>query len=133
MSEQRTSGLDRPNPNLNGWSTNDVVRLLLSLAEELQALDTELVGLERDAVTKVEALNVAQAKALLVATGSTVGEREAQALLATEAERLAAKLAETYVKATKRRVEILRERIGIGRTVVASLRAELELERGSWR
>lgn len=130
---RHTSGLDRPNPNLGGWTTNQVVSLLLSLAEELQALDAELVGLERDAVEKAEALNVANAKALLTATGKTVGEREAQALLATEAERLAARLAETHVKATKRRVEILRERIGIGRTIVSSLRAELELEGGSWR
>uniref|UniRef100_A1UJR9 Uncharacterized protein n=2 Tax=unclassified Mycobacterium TaxID=2642494 RepID=A1UJR9_MYCSK len=127
------SGLDRPNPHLNGWSTNDVVRLLLSLAEELQNLDAELSGLERDAVTKAEQLNVAQAKALLTATGKTVGEREAQALLATEAERLAARLAEINVKATKRRVETLRMRIDIGRTVCATLRSETELERSSWR
>lgn len=133
MTDRHTSGLDRPNPNLGGWTTNQVVSLLLSLAEELQALDAELVGLERDAVTKAEALNVAQAKALLVATGNTVGEREAQALLATENERLAAKLAEVHVRATKRRAEILRTRIDIGRTVCASLRSELELERGSWR
>ena len=46
---------------------------------------------------------------------------------------LGAKLADVRVRAAKRKVEILRERIGIGRTVVASLRAELELEKAPWR
>lgn len=131
--DRRTSGLDRPNPNLGGWTTNQVVSLLLSLAEELQRLDADLVGLEEEAVDKAEALNVAHAKALLAAPGKTVAEREAQALLAVEDERLASKLAEVQVRAAKRRAEILRERIGIGRTVVASLRAELELEKAPWR
>lgn len=131
--DRRTSGLDRPNPNLGGWTTNQVVSLLLSLAEELQNLDAELVGLEETAVDKAERLNVAHAKSLLAADGSTVAEREAQALLATEDERLASKLADVHVRATKRRIEVLRERIGIGRTVVASLRAEIELEKAPWR
>lgn len=119
--------------SLGGWTTNDCVSLLLRLAEELQALDAELVGLEDDAVDKAEALNVAHAKALLAADGATVAEREAQALLAVADERLVSKLADVKVRATKRRAEILRERIGIGRTVVASLRAELELEKAPWR
>ncbi|NOQ62084.1 hypothetical protein HGK73_29065 [Mycolicibacterium fortuitum] len=123
---------ERP-PNLGGWTQNQVVSLLLRLAEELQQLDAELVGLEDDCVDKAEALNVASAKALLAATGKTVAEREAQALLATEDERLLSKLADVRVRAAKRKVEILRERIGIGRTVVASLRAELELEKAPWR
>ena len=113
---------------MSDLNTNQVVTLLLSLARELQGLNADLDELERDAVTKAELLNAAHSKALLKADGPqyvrvAIADDECAEL------RLAAKLAEVEVRATKRKMDILRERIGVGRTVVASLRAELELER----
>ncbi|QEN15927.1 hypothetical protein ACRDU6_27430 [Mycolicibacterium sp. ELW1] len=117
-----------PLRQLGGWSLNEAVQLLLRLSEELQALDTELAGLEQTAVEAAEELTLAHAKALLAADGAQ-DQRRAQADAATSDERLAAKLAETLVRVQKRKIDILETRIGVGRTIIASVRAEMELER----
>lgn len=111
------------------WNPHEVVKLLLDLARQLQKLDASLEELERDAVEKAEAYNQAHLEAFLAAEGKTQYMREAIADKATHEERLASKLAEVMVRGQKRKIEILRERIGVGRTAAASLRAELELER----
>ena len=113
---------------MSDLNQNQVVALLLSLARELQGLSDTLDTLERDAVTKSELLNATHSKALLKADGPqyvrvAIADDECADL------RLAAKLADVEVRATKRKMDILRTRIDVGRTVVASLRAELELER----
>jgi cytochrome c551/c552 len=119
---------------MSGWTANRVVSLLLRLAEELQALDAELVGLELDSVTKAEALNLKHSQALIKTEGPQYYRvAVAVADAASAEERLASKLADVMVRGAKRKVEILRSRIDIGRTVAASLRSELELEKAPWR
>lgn len=110
------------------WNPHEVVKLLLDLARQLQKLDEGLEGLEKDAVEKAEVFNQAHLDAFLRADGPQY-LREAIADKATHEERLASKLAEVMVRGQKRKMDILRERIGVGRTAAASLRAELELER----
>lgn len=114
------------------WNQREVVSLLLELGRQLQQLDETLGDYEADYVRKAETHNVAYNQAFLKerqANGSpqyvckAVAEGECTEL------KLAMDLAQTLVRAQKRKIEILRERIGVGRTAASSLRAELELER----
>lgn len=118
------------------WTAREVVSLLLELARQLQELDATLGDYEQDYVTKAEAYNVAHTQAFLRArTEKTDGKNnpqyvcEAMADSETSELKLAMDLAKVMVQAQKRKIEILRERIGVGRTAASSLRAELELER----
>lgn len=110
---------------------NEVTRLLLSLGRQLQALDDSLGELERDYVTKAELHNKAHNEAFLRErqSGSPQYVCKVAADSATHEEKLAMDLAQVMVRGQKRKIEILRERIGVGRTIASSLRAELELER----
>ena len=110
------------------WTQREVISLLLDLARQLQELDASLADLEEDYVNKAEAYNVAHGKVFLVTKGPQY-LRTATADAATSDERLAMNLAQVMVRGQKRKIEILRERIGVGRTAASSLRAELELER----
>lgn len=114
-----------------GWTQNEVVHLLLELSRQLQNITDQLDELERDYVEKAEEYNLAHTQAFLKerTNGSPQYHCKAVADEATHEQRLAMNLAEALVKGQKRKVEILRERIGVGRTAASSLRAELELER----
>jgi hypothetical protein len=72
---------------------------------------------------------VAKAKALLAVDEGTVPEREAKALLATEQERLAAKLAAAELSILRREIGIAETRIDVGRSVVGVMRLEASLAR----
>jgi hypothetical protein len=114
------------------WTQREVVSLLLDLARQLHQLDDQLAELERDYVEKAEAYNVAHTSAFLVERQTNSSPQyvcTAVADKATHDERLAMNLAKSMVQAQKRKIEIIRERIGVGRTAASSLRAELELER----
>lgn len=113
------------------WSQREVVALLLELSRQLQEINDTLGDLEEDYVRKAEAYNLAHTQAFLKAreAGHPQYHCTAVADVETADERLAMNLAQALVKGQKRKVEILRERIGVGRTAASSLRAELELER----
>lgn len=111
---------------------NEVTRLLLDLGRQLQSLDESLAELEKDYVTKAEAHNLAHTQAFLKERTNHDSPQyvcKAVADAACSEEKLAMDLAKVMVQGQKRKIEILRERIGVGRTVASSLRAELELER----
>ncbi|AVE00811.1 hypothetical protein SEA_TESLA_65 [Mycobacterium phage Tesla] len=110
------------------WDANKVTLLLLELSRQLQQLNDQLDQFETDAVEKAEELNQAWLKAFINAEGPQY-LRKAIADRDTHEQRLAAELAKVMVRGQKRKIEVLRERIGVGRTVASSLRAELELER----
>ena len=106
---------------------NDVVQGLLARSRELAALTDDLDTVERDAVNAREDYTCALAKAELQAVGDTVGERRAQAILATHEERIAAELAEALVRGRKRQIDSVKVRIDVGRSAAAALRAEISL------
>lgn len=110
---------------------NEVTRLLLELGRRLQDLDETLGELERDYVTKAEVHNLAHTTAFLNERQNDSPQYVCKAVAdaACHEEKLAMDLAQVLVRGHKRKIEILRERIGVGRTVASSLRAELELER----
>lgn len=110
---------------------NEVSKLLLELGRRLQAVDDGLDEYEKDYVTKAELYNVAHAQAFLKERQNDSPQYVCKAVadVACHDQKLAMDLAQVLVRAQKRKIEILRERIGVGRTAASSLRAELELER----
>ena len=110
----------------NEIDPNQVVLNLLSLSREMQKLSDELDGLEENAVRRKEAYTLAYAKTFLGADGA-VEIRKQHTLLETHQERLDADLAETLVRAHKRKIDTLRVRIDVGRSAAALVRAEAEL------
>ena len=108
---------------------NSAVMEMAWLSRQLDELGFRLKAAEREAVTKEHAYRVAKAKALLSVNEGTVPEREARALLATESERLAAKLAAAELSILRREIQIAETRIDVGRSVVGVLRMEASLAR----
>jgi hypothetical protein len=113
------------------WSQREVVSLLLELGRQLQTLDETLGDYEADYVRKAELHNVAYNQAFLKERQNDSPQYVCKVVAESECTelKLAMDLAQTLVRAQKRKIEILRERIGVGRTAASSLRAELELER----
>jgi len=110
----------------NELDPNQVVLNLMNLSRAIGKLSDELDGLEEDAVRKKEAYTLAYAKTFLQSNGA-VEVRKQATLMETTDERLDADLAETLVKAHKRKIDTLRVRIDVGRSAAALVRAEAEL------
>ena len=121
MSDLRMAG------NTPEITPNSAVMEMARLSRQLDELGFRLKAAEREAVTKEHAYRVAHAKALLACQDGTVPEREAQALLATEQDRLAAKLAQAELNILRKETFICETRIQVGRSVVAILRTEAQL------
>jgi hypothetical protein len=128
--------------NLPAFSTkninpNVVASLLLALARELDKRGKELDDLEEAYVKAAEAHNVAHTQAFLKARQSLGPDDkpnpqyvcEMMADDASKDERLAMNIAQSKVKAHKRSIEIIGERIKVGQTASATLRQELDLDR----
>lgn len=123
--------------NRQNINPNMVASLLLSLARELDKRGAELDKLEEDYVNAAEAHNVKRSTAFLAARTSMGPDGkpnpqyvcEMMADQAAADERLAMNIAQTKVKAHKRSIEIIGERIKVGQTASATLRQELELDR----
>ena len=107
------------------WTAREVVSLLLDLARQLQELDASLGDLEQDYVKKAEAHNNTHTKAFLLERAKDSPQYVCKAVAdqASSGEHLDMALAQAMVRGQKRKIEILRERIGVGRTAAASLRA----------
>ena len=110
-------------------TANSAVMEMARLSRQLDDLGFRLKAAEREAVTTEHAYRVAKAKALLAVDEGTVPEREAKALLATEQDRLAAKLAAAELSILRREISIAETRIDVGRSVVGVLRMEASLAR----
>lgn len=108
---------------------NSAVMEMARLSRQLDELGARLKAAERDAVNAEHTYRVAKAKALLACQDGTVPEREAQALLRVEAERLAAKTAEANLRILRSDIRIAENRIDVGRSVVGVLRMEAALSR----
>ena len=119
----------RMNGNTADITPNSAVMEMARLSRQLDELGFRLKAAERDAVTKEHAYRVAKAKALLSVKEGTVPEREASALLATQDQRLAAKLAAGELSILRKEIQIAETRIDVGRSVVGVLRMEASLAR----
>jgi hypothetical protein len=123
MSDLRMTG------NTADITPNSAVMEMARLSRQLDELGFRLKAAERDAVTKEHAYRVAKAKALLSVDEGTVPEREAKSLLATQEQRLAAKLAAGELSILRKEIQIAETRIDVGRSVVGVLRMEAALSR----
>jgi hypothetical protein len=105
---------------------NQVALNLAQLARDLQKLSDEMDELEVTAVTAGEDYTREYAKAFLDEDGP-VETKKQKTLWVTRDFRLAAEIAETMVKAHKRKIDVLKVRIDVGRSAAALVRAESEL------
>lgn len=105
-------------------TVNSSIIELAKLSRLLDEAGWRLKEAERKAVNTEHNYQVARAKALLACQDGTVSEREARALLAVEAERLAARVCEAELRILRSDIRILENRMDVGRSVVGVLRAE---------
>ena len=119
----------RMNGNTSEITPNSAVMEMARLSRQLDELGFRLKAAEREAVKTEHRYRVEKAKALLSVDEGTVPEREAKALLATESDRLAAKLAGAELSILRREIQIAETRIDVGRSVVGVLRMEATLAR----
>lgn len=115
-----------PNEDAPPLTSAGIARQLANLARQLDDLVSQVDDAERQAVNSREEYTRCHSRAFLSAEGA-MDIRKHTALLETSDERLAAELSETHVKGLKRRVESVRLRIEIGRSLGAALRAEAGL------
>lgn len=125
--------------NQKNVNPNTVASLLLSLARELDKRGGELDKLEEDYVNAMEAHNVKRSQVFLETRNSLgpddkpnpqyVCEMTADYDKDVSELRLAMLIAETKIKAHKRSIDIIKERIKVGQTASATLRQELDLDR----
>ena len=107
-----------------------------NVAEHLQALSLQLGKLcdeieeaDHQAVDLREDATQAKSKAFLRAEGP-MDMRNAQAIVDSSAARITADHAEVHVRGLKRRIETVRLRVEVGRSIGAALRAETGLASG---
>lgn len=103
-----------------------IANQLAKLARQLDQQVDELKQAEQDAVYAREADRVAHSKAFVAAEGA-MELRKHQAILDSSETRVAAELANAQVRDLKQRVESVRLRVEIGRSLNAALRAETGL------
>lgn len=114
-----------PNDEPPLTSTN-IAHQLAKLARQLDELMDELKQAEKDAIYAREAHTTAYDKAFMAADGA-MELRKHQASLDSSEQRVAAELATAQVRDLKQRVESVRLRVEIGRSLNAALRAETGL------
>lgn len=105
---------------------NDVAAQLAGLARELDRTIRQMEAAERDLVEKRGAADLAFSQAFLAAEGS-VDARKHQAVVATHQQRMNADVADALVRHLRRRIDVTKTRIDVGRSVGAALRAEISL------
>ena len=119
----------RMNGNTGEITANSAVMEMARLSRQLDELGFRLKAAEREAVNTEHRYRVEKAKALLAVDEGTVPEREAKSLLATQEQRLAAKLAAGELSILRKEIQIAETRIDVGRSVVGVLRMEAALSR----
>ncbi len=113
---------------MNGPITaNDVAANLARLARELEMTVTSLGKADEDAVRARARYEVAYSRAVLTAEGRNAESRKAQAVIATETQYLDAEIAAQHVRSHRARIDALKVRIDVGRSVGAAMRAEISL------
>jgi len=101
----------------------EVVLELSRLARELDAKTGEIARLDEEAVRARSRFEVGFARSFLKSQGP-VDVRKQQAVLATEAAKLDAEIADAKVRAAREAIRTLRDRLEVGRSLNAAVRAE---------
>ena len=107
-------------------NAHEIAKQLAERSRELDEVVSQLDEAEREAINRREDHTQAYAKAFLAAQGA-MDIRRHIATENTHESRLAAELAEQHVRALNRQVQSVRTRIDVGRTLGATVRAEVSL------
>lgn len=107
-------------------TANQVAMQLAGLARDLDLTVRQLQQAEVEAVDKRHAADLAEAHAYLSAEGS-VENRKRLAFVAVERLIHEAETAEAVVRHLRRRIDVTKTRVEIGRSLGAALRAEAAL------
>lgn len=113
---------------MNDVTTISAVQEMNKISREMDFAWDKLAEWERKAVDARETYTVAYNTEYLKAEGS-IPERKALAENATHTERYAAEGAEAEVRIWRVKIRVLENRVGVGRSNVAVLRLEKELDR----
>lgn len=105
---------------------NDVALQLARLARDLDEAVRVIEMADRDSVEKKAVADLAFSRAFMAATGS-VDARKHIATIETHDQRLAAEVADAVVRHLRRRIDALKTRVEVGRSVGAALRTEMNL------
>ena len=103
---------------------------LAELSRMLDAATSEIADLDEQAVRAKQAHEVAYARAFLTSEGA-MDARKQQAVLATDAEKLGAEIAQQKVRACQERIRTIRVQIDVGRSLGAAQRAEFTAGAGT--
>ena len=110
------------------WTPNSIALQLSRLSRELDKLASDLEALERDAVEKRHAYELAFARAFLNPENQgSVDARKQWAVLETADEKLAAETADAVLRAVRVRIGTLKTQIETGRSLNALMRSEMAL------
>lgn len=101
----------------------DVVLQLSGLARDLDAKTAEIARLDEDAVRAKSRFEVQFARTFLTTAGS-MDLRKQTAVLETSDAKLDAEIAEAKVRAARESIRTLRDRLDVGRSLNAAVRAE---------
>lgn len=104
-------------------SQQDVVLELSRIARDLDAKTAEIARLDEESVRAKSRFEVQFARSFLSTSGS-VDFRKQTAVLATEVSKLDAEIAEAKVRAARESIRTLRDRLDVGRSLNAAVRAE---------
>jgi hypothetical protein len=105
---------------------NQVAQQLAALARDLDVTVSQLEVADRDSTEKRAGADLAFSRAFIAAVGS-VDLRKHTALVETHQQRLDADVADALVRHLRRRVDAIKTRVEVGRSLGAAIRTELNL------
>jgi hypothetical protein len=108
---------------VNTPTTNEVIMMLAQLGRQLDAKQDEIARLDEEAVRAKSRFEVAHARAFINATGAE-GLRKQTAILETETAKLDAEIADQKLRAARQAIQVLRDRLDIGRSLNSAIKSE---------
>jgi hypothetical protein len=104
-------------------TTNDVILMLAQLGRQLDAKQEEIARLDEAAVRAKARHEVSFARAFIASTGAEQ-LRKQTAILETEAAKLDAEIAAQVLRAARESIQVLRDRLDIGRSLNSAIKSE---------
>ena len=108
---------------MNTPTTNDVILMLAQLGRQLDAKQEEIAHLDEEAVRAKSRFEVAYARAFIQSTGAE-GLRKQTATLETADQKLDAEIADQKLRAARQSIQVLRDRLDIGRSLNSAIKSE---------
>jgi hypothetical protein len=104
-------------------TVNDVILMLAQLGRQLDAKQEEIARLDEAAVRAKARHEVSFARAFIASTGAEQ-LRKQTAILETESAKLDAEIAAQVLRAARESIQVLRDRLDIGRSLNSAIKSE---------